>query len=292
MGKKKEQNMKNMIGMMGRIEKAIYLLRSNPWQLLKIIYARLLPLPKSPIQKRINGVLFEFDCNLDPGIKNMFYGSYEISTIETIKKILKKGDVFIDVGANIGYVSAIALGVVGKEGSVHSFEPVPKYFNRLKNIAVKNLEYIHVANQYALGEREGTAKISVTNLDNIGWNTMVPGGMSDETTKEKIEVPVKRLDVYIKEKSLGRISLIKIDTEGFEFPVLKGLSDYFENTVDRPVIICEIGPGAYPLLGYTLTQLSQYMRKYGYRVFDINDVNKEINIANLKTTMNVLFKAV
>jgi len=105
------------------------------------------------------------------------------------------GDVFVDVGANIGYISAIALGLVGQSGVVHSFEPVPDYFMRLKNIPAANRGYRHIVNQCALGERDGSAKIAVTNTSNIGWNTMVPKFMSAETTKEKIEVPVKRLDI-------------------------------------------------------------------------------------------------
>lgn len=273
-----------------KIRGAIYLLRVNPWQLLKIIYTKLWPLQKSSLQKRINGVLFEFDFNLDPAIKSMFYGTYEIPTIETIRKFLKRGDLFIDVGANIGYISTIALGIVGKEGELHSFEPVPAFFNRLKNIPIKNREYTHIINQCALGERDGTEKIFVTNLVNIGWNTMVPGFLSDETTKEKIEVPIKRLDTYIKEKNIKKIALLKIDTEGFEFPVLKGLRGYFENNDYRPVIICEIAPAAYPFLGYTLSQLSEYMEKFGYLAFDMNDINSEIDILTLRTTTNVLFK--
>ena len=64
-----------------------------------------------------------------------------------------------------------------------------------------------------------------------------------------LEVPARRLDSYIGEKGLGRVSLIKIDVEGLEFSVLRGLSGYLEGTGHRPVIICEIVPYAYPLLG-------------------------------------------
>jgi len=81
-----------------------------------------LPLPKTTC-KKINGVWFRFDFDLDPRIKKMYLGEYETETVETMKKLLRQGDVFIDVGANIGFLSAVAAGLVG--GQIHSFEPVP-----------------------------------------------------------------------------------------------------------------------------------------------------------------------
>ena len=57
--------------------------------------------------------------------------------------------------------------------------------------------------------------------------------MPNDTIKEVQTVPIRRLDNYIKEKKLVNIKLIKIDTEGFEFPVLKGLCNYFESCSDR-----------------------------------------------------------
>ena len=236
-----------------KIMKAASLLASNPRLFFKRLVGEIKAtrqLPKSPIQKKINGIIFEFDFDYDPAIKRMYFGIYELETVEVMKKVLKIGDTFLDAGANIGYLSAIGGGLVGKTGQVHSFEPVPEYFQRLKKVAMMNRDYKIVVNQCALGEERGRAKIDVTNLPNIGWNTIVPGFMSNATRKKSIEVPVYRLDDYIKEKGLDKISLIKIDTEGFEFPVLKGLQGYFESTGHRPVILCEIAPPAYPLLGY------------------------------------------
>lgn len=266
--------------------------------------------PKEPVQKRINGIIFEFDFDLDPlttlarhpkllfnnlkaGLKpvllQIYYGVYEIRVVNAIKKLLKKGDTFIDVGANIGYMSCIAMGVVGETGQVHSFEPAPKYFKRLKNLAAANKEYKIVVNECGLGEKEGTATMDVASFVNIGWATMVPGFLRKGTEKETIEVPVYRLDRYIKERDVSNISLIKIDVEGFEFPVLKGLRGYFQNTNNRPAIICEVSPPSYKRLGYTLIQLSEYMRNYNYRAFSLFNNDVEIDITYLSETTNVLF---
>lgn len=281
----------------GIIKKEFFLLIGN-WRLFfKLLIMRFgfkflkyLFLPKSSVQKRINGILFEFNFNLDPKIEEMYFNYYEPEVVEIMKMVLKPGDIFIDVGASIGYLSAVGAGFIGKDGQVHSFEPVPQYFQQLKNMAENNPDYKIIVNQCALGEKEEIANIDLTNLSNIGWNTMVQDRMKDEIRKETLKVPVYRLDAYIKQKEISRISLIKIDVEGFESSVLKGLSNYFQNTNYRPVIICEIVKSAYPALKYTLTQLIEYMKKYNYSTYSIVNFNKKINIKELKDIDLVVFK--
>lgn len=261
------------------------LLLTNPDIFIKKTYATL---KKTPVKGKINGVVFEYDFPFDTAIKMMYSGTYEPETIRTIKRILQKGDTFVDVGANIGYISATALSLVGQTGQVHSFEPVPAYFQRLKKVADFNKDYRMTANNFALGESDGQAEICVTNLKNIGWNTLVKNFMPADTVKEKVPVAVKRLDDYIKEKNLTNIALMKIDTEGYEFPVLKGLSRYFESATRKPAIICEVCPGALSLQGYTLEQVESYMTQYGYQAYDISGRNK-IDIKSFGDTTDVIF---
>jgi len=115
--------------------------------------------------------------------------------------------------------------------------------------------------------------------------------LHEHIPRETIEVPIKRLDDYIKKRNLEKISLIKIDVEGFEFPVLKGLQKYFENTKYRPDIICEIQPSAYPLLDYTRDQFLEYMGGYGYEAYNIFAPRLKIDIAKFEKGDNVIFRA-
>lgn len=275
--------------MVKRIIAALTLFVTDPGLFFYKLYAKIRPLPARPVTITRNGVKFEFDFEFDPQIKQMFYGFYETQTIKVLERFLKKDDVFFDIGANIGYVSSIALGLVGKSGQVHSFEPVPEYFKRLNKLPVDNNEYNIFTNQCALGEKESFAEMSLSNLNNIGWNTLVPGFMPEETIRQRITVPVRRLDNYIKEKTIKKISLIKIDTEGFEFPVLKGLNEFFTAAKDVPAIICEIAPTAYPFLGYTVGEMFDYVQKFGYQAFALNDLNKRLRVSELKETTNVIF---
>ncbi|MFH1369563.1 MAG: FkbM family methyltransferase [Elusimicrobiota bacterium] len=272
------------------IVKAISILFSDPIVFFKKVRMALFPVPKSPVVKTNNGILFEYDFNFDQAIKLMYFGLYEPRTVKTINKFLKKDDIFIDIGANIGYISSIALGMVGKTGQVHSFEPVPRYFNKLKKLSEMNKDYRMTVNQCAAGEAKGSTKIAVTNLPNIGWNTIVPNFMPKETVGEFVDVPICRLDEYAAANSLNEISLIKIDTEGYEFPVMKGLDNYLKSASRKPSILCEIAPGAYPLLGYSLKQFSDYMKSHSYTATLVDIPGKPVEISELEGTTNVLFR--
>jgi FkbM family methyltransferase len=160
----------------------------------------------------------------------------------------------------------------------------------LAQIPRDNAAYTIIANNIALGESEGTAQIAISREQNIGWNTMVPGFMAADAQKETQEVSVSRLDDYLKAKSIDRIALIKIDTEGFELPVLKGLSRYLQNTAHRPAILCEIAPAAYQLMNSSLRDLEEYLRQWGYNSFTLVDTGRNVVLAQLMETTNVLIR--
>ena len=240
----------------------------------------------SVVTHSMNGVNFEFDFAFDYSIERMYFNVYEREIISVLQRYLKAGDSFIDVGANIGYLSAVALGIVGKSGAIHSFEPVPRYFDKLKKIPIANPGYhIHV-NQAAAGGVEGSASIAVTNLPNIGWNTMVPGFMPEDTVAQKVAVPVRRLDNYIREHNIKNLTLIKIDTEGYELPTLEGLSGYLQN--QRPILVVEVAPGAYKHLGRTLADLDSLLATYRYRLSHVKTPDQYIAATTLTSTTNVL----
>jgi FkbM family methyltransferase len=276
--------------LLGAIKDAASLISRDPLLFSRILVSKInayRKMPPLPTQKRINDVVFEFDNDEFWGTRHMYYGSYAQVIVETMRRFLHRGDTFIDVGANIGYVSAIGAGYVGKSGQVHSFEPVPAYFQKLQNLVRLNPDYTIVANACALGETQSVAPIQITTQ--IGQNTMVPGLKAADQVKETIEVPVIRLDSYLKEKGLRQVSLVKIDAQGFEMPILKGLLGYFEQTQFLPPIICEIIPRAYPLSGYQLSDLSGYMEQCGYQARNMRDASKAVDICNLRHTEDILF---
>ena len=91
--------------------------------------------------KKIGKIVFDFNFNFPIGddyFYQMYFDFYDIASVEFIKRNLMEGDTFIDVGANVGYLSAIGANLVGETGEVHVFEPIPLYFEALKRLALNN----------------------------------------------------------------------------------------------------------------------------------------------------------
>ncbi len=246
-------------------------------------------IPAGPMIATINGkIQFEHAPLpfLDMGdLKAMLTGSYDIILCDYLKRHLAPGDTMLDVGANVGYISAIAASCVGENGQVHGFEPLPICFARLERLKALNPRIKFKFNNVALAEEDGFLPIAYNPQGDSRNATLVPGKNYAET----IQVPVMRLDQYIGANipKPEKITLIKIDVEGYEFPVLKGLSKFFETSKHRPLIVCEIKPWELKKLGASLSEFDSFMRRYGYRAHVIPDDHAPINMTSL-TDMEVL----
>ena len=283
-----QQHIKRLIP---RFKRGIALLKDDPVLLAQktIVKFRLLFLySRKSIIKEMRGVKFRFDLSFDPAIRLMYVGGYEIETIDAMRDILHPGDTFLDIGANIGYLSSIATGLVGEKGSVHAFEPVPEYFERLKYFKELNPDYAITVNNVALGEKRGAAHIAVSDYANIGWNTMVSGYMKERMLKETLNIDVIPLAEYILENRLSSISLIKIDTEGYEYNVFLGMLEFLNAAPAKPAILCEINADAYQFTEHSLSDLDVLVQKLGYRAYDVSKRRVPISIPLLTTNTDVL----
>jgi len=180
--------------------------------------------PKEEVERTINGcVRFEFKPLAfldDDDFRAMLTESYDINLSNILRESLRPGDIAIDVGANVGYISAIAASLVGPSGEVHGFEPLSECYDRLRVLQTLNPQHKLVFTNVALGAERGSLPISYDPQGGSRTATLVSGYSNPMT----IEVPVVRLDDYISIhiSRPERIKIIKIDVEGFEFPVLIG----------------------------------------------------------------------
>lgn len=178
--------------------------------------------------------LFGFKISLDPtfdkNIENVIYnrGVYEQGTASTLKQFLKPGDTFVDVGANIGFLSLVAAEIVGKKGRVFAFEPLPSTYEILeKNKHINRYDQLKPYS-FALGN-ETNSKMIYTENENRGGTSLV-NHLSDSGTI----IEVKKLDDI---NLQSPITMMKIDVEGYEFEVLKGAEKTIKT--DKPILIIE-----------------------------------------------------
>jgi FkbM family methyltransferase len=252
---------------------------------------RLVTVPARPMIRKINGsVSFEFERLgfLDESdLRAMLTGSYDIILCDYLKKHVRAGDIVLDVGANVGYISAVAASFAGPAGEVHGFEPLTECYARLQRLRELNPGYHFAFNNIALGEADGFLPIAF-NPDGDSRNaTLVPGKHYPETR----QVRVRRLDDYIAGsiKSPQRISLIKSDVEGFEFSVLKGLGRFLAEF--KPVIVCEIKPWEVRHLGATLDEFARYIKGVGYSTYVIGEEETPVELTALTDMEVVVFRA-
>jgi FkbM family methyltransferase len=156
-------------------------------------------------------------------------GTFDIAAIEPALKALGPGATFIDIGANVGFYSLLALDCVGPAGRVYCFEIDPRPLRALrKTITTFGIENIEL-NEVAVADEDSTS-FFVPGVDH--GHTRI-----DQSAEDGYSVATVRLDTWAKQRSLTRVDVMKIDVEGAEKLVLEGA--YQTIMKYRPVIVCE-----------------------------------------------------
>lgn len=165
--------------------------------------------------------------------------SHERHVSQAISKLVKNGDVVVDVGANIGYFSAYAAAAVGKQGQVFCFEPESKNFEYLRvNCDLINRQGFKCS-AYNLAASSACGKATL----NIHRYSTYHAIEDDYHSLDKVEttqvINTVTLDEWAKSQNIKNISLLKIDTEGHEPRVLEGSKRLFEaKTIDFVILEC------------------------------------------------------
>ncbi|MGR9099989.1 MAG: FkbM family methyltransferase [Gammaproteobacteria bacterium] len=196
---------------------------------------------------------------------NLYAGLHEVAEMAFLLHLLRAGDDFIDIGANVGSYTVLAAGVVSAR--CLSIEPVPKTYEfLLDNIHLNRLE----SNVCALniGLAESTGELWFTrNLDTVNH-------VIDEKAKEPpncIRVQVESLETV----AAGYNPVfIKIDVEGYEYPVLKGGNSVFEKPNLLAVALETNGSGE--RYGFTDSSVHAFMKVYGFEAARYNPFSRKL----------------
>jgi len=162
-------------------------------------------------------------------------GVYEEFETEIVKKIIKKGDVVVDIGANIGYYTLLFAKLVGNDGKVFAFEPEPTNFELLKkNSEINSYKNVTLIKKAVSNKTEKT--MLHLSKDNKGSHTLVNTKYDDGS----IEIESIRFDEYFKKYS-GKINFIKIDIEGSEVNAIKSMFSFLRK-MEQIKILVEFSP--------------------------------------------------
>jgi FkbM family methyltransferase len=193
---------------------------------------------------------------------NLYVGLDEFEDMGFLLHFLRKDDLFIDVGANIGSYTLLASGVVGSTSI--AIEPVPSTFdNFVDNLTINNIQSKVNALNIGLGSTSGKLKFT-QNLDSVNH-------VAVSTDNDTIDVEVKTLDEVVHAYS-DKTTLIKIDVEGFETEVLNGATDTLNNKNVKVIIIELIGNGL--RYGYSEEKIHEKLLQLGYTSFQYSPISR------------------
>jgi FkbM family methyltransferase len=202
---------------------------------------------------------------------HIYCGAFEWAEREWLEAALKPEMVFYDIGANIGYFSIIAADKVTPLGHVYSFEPVNDTYIRLvENIQLNQLDNQITAFRVAASDQAGEAQIYIPDKGMDAWNSLA---VKPEAGNYKLEV-IKTvvLDEMVTGKTLQPPDIIKIDVEGWELYVLKGLQQTLKKY--HPTLFIEFNAHNLNAAGTSCSELADFIRALGYQLYEYDPRHK------------------
>ena len=256
--------------------------RFGLWYIFKLI-------KKSRITIRIfNTIKLELmiDNSLKLGVHGytfVYRGMLDPLVPISLDKYISKGDFVLDIGANFGLWSFKMSELIGDEGRVYAFEPFPKNIRFFKkNILLNNSKNI-VLHELALGD--SNTFLTIHEGIDLGSTSLLKTNDSKFSSESEV-IEIRVLDEFTFDK---RITFIKLDVEGFEMFVLKGMQNVI--TQNRPIIAIEINREQLLASGYAPKDIMDFFNPYNYRIFKLSG-NREVEIHSFEEDNDYLLKPI
>jgi FkbM family methyltransferase len=209
---------------------------------------------------------------------------YGFGIRKLMRDFLRKGDIFIDVGGNIGYLSLLASMIVAESGRVVAFEPDPRAAEVFqKNTALNNVHNILLIEK-ACSDQDGSVLFNMAS--HLGWSTALTDTKTLKIEKQ-INVEQCTLDGETG-KLFGNESprLIKIDVEGYEPYVLKGAHAIIDK--NETAFIIEINSERLGSCNHSILDLCGAFDRTKYRIYWIDEKRYLINSLNQVELVEIL----
>jgi FkbM family methyltransferase len=200
--------------------------------------------------------------------RNLYYfGLWEPNLSAWIQSRLAPGDVFIDVGANIGYFTLLAASRVGPSGRIVAVEAMPAIFQHLAaHVADNGLTNTRLINEAAVGPNDPSEVLLYWGgAGNIGSSGM----LQHATQTESVKVNARTLAQMLTPDEYRRARLIKVDVEGVEGRTIRGLGLERGGFDERLELIVEISAG--PDVETDPADLLEYFAGLGFFPYELRE---------------------
>src|ERR1041385_5470456 len=198
--------------------------------------------------------------NVGAGI--YYYGISDKIVPEAIWRLLDRGEVAVEIGANIGQNCSLMAVKTGFEGRVLAFEPHPEIFGELKRNYERwrqcGIPPIRLEN-VALGKTIGETMLVIT--EEFATNRGSAALRDDVGEGQGMKVRVRQLDEFL--NGIERVGVCKIDVEGHELGVLQGAEETLRRRGIRDIIFEDFS--AKP------SAATEFLRQHGFTIFELHD---------------------
>ncbi|HTE27189.1 FkbM family methyltransferase [Flavitalea sp.] len=201
-----------------------------------------------------------------------FLGKYEEKELKFLESSLRPGDVFVDIGANIGLFSLVASGLVKEAGKIYAFEPFSSNYTRLASHISQNGITNIVAEKLAISSGESSISLSDSS-DGLNTGMISEFGSGGEISET---VSATTLDSYKSLHINQPIRFVKMDIEGGEYNALRGMQEILTN--DRPLLLIELDDRLLVKAGTSAKAIEEWLTRFNYVKGYLDNNGKMIEI--------------
>ena len=221
------------------------------------------------INNKVNMDGFDIYLDSNDSLGLSIFGRYEPLEIETIKKEIQEGSVFVDIGANIGYHTLHLARHVGEKGHIYAFEPDEENYALLeKNVQINGINNVTLIKK-AVSNKVGTAKLYLSDINKADHQIY-----KTKEIRKAIVIETTTLDDYFASYS-GSIDFIKMDIQGSEYLAFKGMRSILKKYPNIKMVM-EYWPAAIKACGEDPKKFLDDLLSLGFSFYDVNDANKSV----------------
>lgn len=214
-----------------------------------------------------DGLLFHCDTQSFLEWYIFFYGAFRPEVSRLINRMLRPGQVAIDIGANVGMHSVIMANRVGPTGHVVVFEPDPHPMGRLRrNMALNGIDWVTTV-EAAVSARSETRTFYLhdDSIGNFANASLVAANVGKQTAS--VEMQVVSIDEWMRDNPLPRVDVVKLLAQGEEYNALQGMRGLIER--DRPKIFFLYEPSYWQRQDLELMDAVKFFAGHGYGVQEV-----------------------